>query len=272
MWHAVAAQRRPRGRAGCARVHPAWSRAHRSRHAREVPPPRPGRHSSRPRCRQRDARRRGRRDRDRAPAQRRPAGPPEERSGPLLRGERPPLLDGPRGARWVHDVLHDGLHRPAQPDHPDQHPGRRHVGATSAARAALPGDRGGHRADRRRHDDPHGRRRPLPVRAGRPAWASTRSSPSSRPPSCPGRRSWAWSCSRACSSRCWCSTGFRRAVFEAIPPQLKTAIAVGIGFFLTIIGLADAGIIRPGHPADQLRRQRPARRLADPRRSSSACC
>jgi AGZA family xanthine/uracil permease-like MFS transporter len=43
-------------------------------------------------------------------------------------------------------------------------------------------------------------------------------------------------------------TGFRKAVFEAIPPQLKTSIAVGIGFFLTIIGLADAGIIRPGLP------------------------
>jgi AGZA family xanthine/uracil permease-like MFS transporter len=43
-------------------------------------------------------------------------------------------------------------------------------------------------------------------------------------------------------------TGFRRAVFEAIPPQLKAAIAVGIGFFLTIIGLADAGVIRPGTP------------------------
>jgi len=43
-------------------------------------------------------------------------------------------------------------------------------------------------------------------------------------------------------------TGFRRAVFNAIPPQLKTAIAVGIGFFLTIIGLADAGVIRPGNP------------------------
>jgi AGZA family xanthine/uracil permease-like MFS transporter len=43
-------------------------------------------------------------------------------------------------------------------------------------------------------------------------------------------------------------TGFRRAVFEAIPPQLKTAIAVGIGFFLTIIGLADAGVIRTGSP------------------------
>ncbi|HEX2073610.1 MAG TPA: NCS2 family permease [Geodermatophilus sp.] len=43
-------------------------------------------------------------------------------------------------------------------------------------------------------------------------------------------------------------TGFRKAVFEAIPPQLKTAIAVGIGLFLTIIGLADAGFIRPGIP------------------------
>ncbi|SNS76096.1 putative MFS transporter, AGZA family, xanthine/uracil permease [Geodermatophilus pulveris] len=43
-------------------------------------------------------------------------------------------------------------------------------------------------------------------------------------------------------------TGFRKAVFEAIPPQLKTAIAVGIGFFLTVIGLADAAIIRPGNP------------------------
>ncbi|SOC47326.1 putative MFS transporter, AGZA family, xanthine/uracil permease [Blastococcus aggregatus] len=41
-------------------------------------------------------------------------------------------------------------------------------------------------------------------------------------------------------------TGFRRAVFEAIPTQLKVAIAVGIGFFLTIIGLADAGIIAGG--------------------------
>src|SRR4051812_38293364 len=43
-------------------------------------------------------------------------------------------------------------------------------------------------------------------------------------------------------------TGFRKAVFSAIPAQLKTAIAVGIGFFLTIIGLADAGIVRPGNP------------------------
>lgn len=39
-------------------------------------------------------------------------------------------------------------------------------------------------------------------------------------------------------------TGFRRAVFHAIPAQLKTAISVGIGLFITLIGLFDAGIVR----------------------------
>ncbi|PPK97350.1 AGZA family xanthine/uracil permease-like MFS transporter [Kineococcus xinjiangensis] len=39
-------------------------------------------------------------------------------------------------------------------------------------------------------------------------------------------------------------TGFRRAVFHAIPAQLKIAISVGIGLFITIIGLVDAGIVR----------------------------
>ncbi|GAB3591482.1 NCS2 family permease [Angustibacter peucedani] len=39
-------------------------------------------------------------------------------------------------------------------------------------------------------------------------------------------------------------TGFRQAVFRAVPPQLKTAISVGIGLFITIIGLVDAGIVR----------------------------
>ncbi|MBW8172055.1 NCS2 family permease [Ornithinimicrobium sp. Arc0846-15] len=39
-------------------------------------------------------------------------------------------------------------------------------------------------------------------------------------------------------------TGFREAVFRAIPSQLKTAISVGIGLFITIIGLVDAGVIR----------------------------
>jgi AGZA family xanthine/uracil permease-like MFS transporter len=43
-------------------------------------------------------------------------------------------------------------------------------------------------------------------------------------------------------------TGFRTAVFQAVPEQLKYAIGVGIGLFITIIGLVDAGIARPGVP------------------------
>jgi AGZA family xanthine/uracil permease-like MFS transporter len=39
-------------------------------------------------------------------------------------------------------------------------------------------------------------------------------------------------------------TGFREAVFKAVPTQLKVAISVGIGLFITIIGLVDAGFIR----------------------------
>ncbi|MFY0408850.1 NCS2 family permease [Solicola sp. PLA-1-18] len=39
-------------------------------------------------------------------------------------------------------------------------------------------------------------------------------------------------------------TGFRKAVFEAVPRELKTAIAVGIGLFITLIGLVDAGFVR----------------------------
>ncbi|WP_229054897.1 NCS2 family permease [Aeromicrobium sp. Leaf350] len=45
-------------------------------------------------------------------------------------------------------------------------------------------------------------------------------------------------------------TGFRKAVFDAVPTQLKTAIAVGIGLFITFIGLVDAGFVRTsGIPA-----------------------
>ena len=43
-------------------------------------------------------------------------------------------------------------------------------------------------------------------------------------------------------------TGFRTAVFHAVPEQLKYAIGVGIGLFITIIGLVDAGITRQGTP------------------------
>src|SRR5665647_688728 len=39
-------------------------------------------------------------------------------------------------------------------------------------------------------------------------------------------------------------TGFRKAVLQAIPAQLKIAISVGIGLFITIIGLVDSGIVR----------------------------
>jgi adenine/guanine/hypoxanthine permease len=41
-------------------------------------------------------------------------------------------------------------------------------------------------------------------------------------------------------------TGFRTAVFHAIPNELKSAIAVGIGLFIALIGLVDAGIVRVG--------------------------
>jgi AGZA family xanthine/uracil permease-like MFS transporter len=39
-------------------------------------------------------------------------------------------------------------------------------------------------------------------------------------------------------------TGFRTAVFRAVPPALKSAIAVGIGVFICLIGLVDAGFVR----------------------------
>ena len=39
-------------------------------------------------------------------------------------------------------------------------------------------------------------------------------------------------------------TGFRQAVFHAIPTELKTAISVGIGLFIAFIGLVDAGFVR----------------------------
>jgi AGZA family xanthine/uracil permease-like MFS transporter len=39
-------------------------------------------------------------------------------------------------------------------------------------------------------------------------------------------------------------TGFRTAVFHAVPAQLKVAISVGIGLFIALIGLVDAGFVR----------------------------
>lgn len=39
-------------------------------------------------------------------------------------------------------------------------------------------------------------------------------------------------------------TGFREAVFRAVPKELRTAISVGIGLFIAFIGLVDAGVVR----------------------------
>jgi AGZA family xanthine/uracil permease-like MFS transporter len=39
-------------------------------------------------------------------------------------------------------------------------------------------------------------------------------------------------------------TGFRVAVFKAIPTALKVAISVGIGLFIALIGLVDSGFVR----------------------------
>ena len=47
-------------------------------------------------------------------------------------------------------------------------------------------------------------------------------------------------------------TGFREAVFRAVPRALRTGNAVGIGQFITLGGLAAAGIVRPGSPLLQL--------------------
>jgi len=41
-------------------------------------------------------------------------------------------------------------------------------------------------------------------------------------------------------------TGFRQAVFHAVPAHLKVAISVGIGLFIALIGFVDAGFVRPG--------------------------
>ncbi len=39
-------------------------------------------------------------------------------------------------------------------------------------------------------------------------------------------------------------TNVRSAIFRAVPPALRTAISVGIGLFITFVGLMDAGVVR----------------------------
>ena len=47
-------------------------------------------------------------------------------------------------------------------------------------------------------------------------------------------------------------TGFRKAIFNAVPRTLRSAISVGIGLFIAFIGLVDAGVVRTGSPIVQL--------------------
>jgi AGZA family xanthine/uracil permease-like MFS transporter len=48
-------------------------------------------------------------------------------------------------------------------------------------------------------------------------------------------------------------TGFREAIFKAIPLELKKAIVIGIGFFILFIGLVDGGIVAIGSPTSPVR-------------------
>ena len=63
-------------------------------------------------------------------------------------------------------------------------------------------------------------------------------------------------------------TGFRQAVFYAVPAQLKTAISVGIGLFIALIGFFDAGFMT--RPASASARSRWAPGCGWSR--SSRCC
>lgn len=41
-------------------------------------------------------------------------------------------------------------------------------------------------------------------------------------------------------------TGLREAIFRAVPSSLRSAISIGIGLFITLVGLVSAGVVRPG--------------------------
>ncbi|MDR0489484.1 MAG: NCS2 family permease [Propionibacteriaceae bacterium] len=47
-------------------------------------------------------------------------------------------------------------------------------------------------------------------------------------------------------------TKFRKAVMNAVPHSLRTAISVGIGLFIALIGLVDAGFVRQGSQMGEL--------------------
>ncbi len=114
-------------------------------------------------------------------------------------------------------------------------------------RAGLRQDRRGHRARRGRHDARHGRLRELPARSrGR---ARLNAVVAYSIASLPGV-TWADAMGLVVIEGLiilvLVLTGFREAVFRAVPLELKTAISVGIGLFIALIGLVNAGFVTAG--------------------------
>ena len=64
-------------------------------------------------------------------------------------------------------------------------------------------------------------------------------------------------------------SGLRKAVFNAVPAELKVAISVGIGLFIAFIGVVDAGFVRRPVPCSWTPGSCAAPRLR-PCRSNSA--
>ena len=173
------------------------------------------------------------------------------RLGPLVPSHGAGVDHRSRAARRPRHLLHDGLHRGAQPaDH--RHREGRQTSSSSAAPTAS--------SSRSRMVTAatalcaglltilDGRRRPLPDRDRRGPRAQRLRRVHPRAADDVGRRDGPRRRSRASSSRSLVLTGFRTAVFHAVPEQLKYAIGVGIGLFITIIGFVDAGITRTGRP------------------------
>ena len=68
-------------------------------------------------------------------------------------------------------------------------------------------------------------------------------------------------------------TGLRTLIMNAIPLALKHAISVGIGLFIALIGLVDAGFVTRGEPARPCSSARPGGcRAGRSRCSVSGCC
>ena len=85
---------------------------------------------------------------------------------------------------------------------------------------------------------------PLPARAGRRAGRQRARRVRDRAADDLGRRDGPGGHRGRASSRSWCSPGCGTRCSAPVPTQLKTAIGVGIGLFLALIGFVDAGFVR----------------------------